>query len=100
MNSDPALTATDAKALVAGYEDLRRDALGVRGPRRGIGFSLFLRSGMAAWMAACAAMPRPPESAVRKPAVAQLMPQDFRVEVATLLAEMALSAHAQGAMTT
>lgn len=90
------------EALVAGYEELRRSAFGrASGSGRGVGFALFVRSGMAAWMKTCAALPRPPEEAARRSATEQpLVPQDFRVEVASLLAEMALSAHTQGAMTT
>lgn len=100
MTSVPdSIVAGGAKeAFVAGYEELRRCALGRAG--RGVGFALLTRSGMAAWMKTCAALPRPPASAVRRSAAEQpLVPQDFRVEVATLLAEMALSAHTQGAMT-
>jgi hypothetical protein len=95
------IVAGAREALVAGYEELRRSALGRAGRSgRGIGFALFVRSGMAAWIETCAALPRPPEAAARRSAAEQpLVPQDFRVEVATLLAEMALSAHAQGATT-
>jgi len=97
------IDARAREALIDGYEELRRSALGrVGGSGRGVGFALFVRSGMAGWMATFAALPRPPEVPVaRRSATEQpLVPQDFRVEVATLLAEMALSAHAHGGMTT
>ena len=85
------------EAMVASYEELRRAALGHSG--RGAGFALFLRSGMAAWIETCAALPGPPQATPRSPAAEpRFVPQDLRVEVATLLAEMALSAHPQAGM--
>ena len=89
------------EVMVAGYEELRGSALNhVRGSGRGIGFALFVRSGMAAWIKTCAALPRPSEASAWRPTAEgrRFVPQDLRVEVANLLAEMALSAHAQGAM--
>lgn len=88
------------EALTAGYEELRGAALGqATGSGRGIGFALFIRSGMAAWMETCAALLIPREPTARR-AAADLprMPPDVRVEVAMLLAEMALSVHVQGGM--
>jgi len=102
MTFVPDSIATGAReTLVANYEDLRHSALGrVSGTNRGIGFALFVRSGMAAWMATCTTLLRPPKATIRRSLSEQsLVPQDFRVEVATLLAEMALAAHAQGAIT-
>jgi hypothetical protein len=89
------------EALTAGYEELRRAALErAAGSGRGIGFALFIRSGMAAWMETCAALLIPREPTARRlaaepPPVAPAV----RVEVALLLAEMALSVHVQGGMT-
>lgn len=97
------IDARAREALIAGYEELRRTVLGrAGGSDRGVGFALFVRSGMADWMATCAALPRPPKTPVARRSTDDqpLVPQDFRVEVASLLAEMALSAHAQGAITT
>jgi hypothetical protein len=98
----PGSTAAAASQALASYEELRRSALGrAGGSGRGIGFAMFLRSGMAAWIEVCAALPRPPEARSRcAPEEQRFVPQDLRVEVATLLAEMALSAHAQGAIPT
>ncbi len=99
MTSVPDSIVAGAKeALVAGYEQLRRSALGrVSGAGRGVGFALLVRGGMATWMETCAALPRTPEAAARRPLAEQpLVPQDFRAEVANLLAEMALSAHGHG----
>lgn len=104
MTSVPdSIDARAREALIAGYEELRRTVLGrAGGSDRGVGFALFVRSGMAGWMATCAALPRPPKTPVARRSTDDqpLVPQDFRVEVASLLAEMALSAHAQGAITT
>ena len=96
------IVAEARDVLVAGYEDLRRAALRrTAASGRGIGLSLFVRSGMAAWMEACAALPRPTAATfVRPTAPAPLVPDAFRVEVAMLLAGMALSVHAQGGVTT
>jgi len=83
-------------ALAAGYEDLRRAALGgATGSARGIGLALFLRSGMAAWMEICAALV-PSRGAPARVAATPVVPLDLRLEVATLLAEMALAVHAHG----
>ena len=100
MISLPDSTAVGAREALTSYEELRRSALGPAGGS-GRGIALFLRCGMAAWIETCAALPRPPEPRPRRSAVEEqpLVPQDLRVEVATLLAEMALSAHAQGAKT-
>lgn len=90
-------------ALVAGYEHLRRSALGrLTGSGREVGWGLFIRSGMAAWMERCAALIRPAETVARRPDMgpSTFVPQDFRVEVAMLLAEMALSAYVPRGVTT
>lgn len=100
MNSVPHPVVAGAReALTAGYEELRGAALGPAGSARGIGFALFIRSGMAAWMETCAALLLPREAAARREAAdPPLVALDVRFEVATLLAEMALSAHVQGGM--
>jgi hypothetical protein len=86
------------EALTAGYEELRRAALGAGAPGsgRGIGLALFLRSGLAAWMESCAALVPPRGAATGRAATPPLVPLDLRLEVATLLAEMALAVHAPG----
>jgi hypothetical protein len=82
------------ETLAAGYEDLRRAALGgAPGSGRGIGLALFLRSGMAAWMESCAALVPPRGAATARAATPPLVPLDLRLEVATILAEMALAVH-------
>jgi hypothetical protein len=87
-----------AEVLTVGYEELRRTALGDAAPGsgRGIGLALFLRSGMAAWMESCAALVPPRGATSARAATAPLVPLDLRLEVATLLAEMALAVHAPG----
>ncbi len=88
------------EALSSSYEELRLIALGGQG--RGVGLAFFIRGGMARWMDACIAMFAQPAPAPRP--AGQLdeqphLPAELRVEVAMVLAEMALSAHAQGATT-
>ncbi len=88
------------EALSSSYEELRLIALGGQG--RGVGLAFFIRSGMARWMDTCLAMLAHPTSAPRpatNPDEQPQVPADLRVEVAMVLAEMALSAHAQGATT-
>ena len=88
--------------LVSGYEELRRVAIG-RPPSagRGVGFALFLRSGMAAWIEACEAV-SPPSPPLRLPPLPrdQLLPTDARGEVTMVLAAMAFSAAVHGGLTT
>ena len=88
------------EALAAGYEELRRAALDrAASSGRGIGFRLFIRSGMAARMEACAALLGPRDATARGPAAEPPhVPLDVRVEVAMLLAEMALAVHGHGGM--
>jgi hypothetical protein len=100
MVMPPAIEAGAQAVLTAGYEELRGAVLGagVPGTGRGIGLALFLRSGMAAWMERCAALvPRHAEPTMRAAAATPpLVPLDLRLEVATLLAEMALAVQAHG----
>jgi hypothetical protein len=97
------LPVATREALSSSYEELRQVALasgGVHG--RGTGFALLIRSGMARWLDTCIAMlARPMVQALPPQHIedqAQL-PADVRVEVAMVLAQMALSAQSQGAMT-
>ena len=76
--------------LLEGYEELRGQALGE--PGRGLGFALFLRRGMLAWMeswrssgAQTNARPNPGAAA------AQRLPFGIRGEVTMVLAAMALN---------
>jgi len=63
MNNTPANMALSADAVRAGYEQLRGEALDSRGFRRGFGYALLLRAGLASWLLACresvSASPRP-----------------------------------------
>ena len=91
-----AIRAGAREALAPGYEELRRAALGgAAGSGRGRGLALFLRSGMAAWMETCAALV-PSREAPPRAADPPVVPLDLRLEVATLLAEMALTVHTHG----
>lgn len=101
MNAMPAPAATSGPAIVSAYEELRQVARGAAGQGRGAGYALFLRSGMAAWMVVCVALAGPIQAPPTRPITAgRLIPANFQIEVAVLLAEMALSVHAsQGATT-
>ena len=97
MTACPELTA-NAATLVSSYEELRRFAID-RSDRssRGVGFTLFMRGGMAAWMSACAPLALQPDASPRLLSAKETcVPADLRTEVAMVLAEMALSAHTEG----
>jgi hypothetical protein len=86
-------------ALLSGYEEIRSQALRSGSSGRGHGLALFVRRGMAAWLTACAPLTRPTEAPRGMPADSRV-PPDLRNEVATVLAEMALTAiHTQGGST-
>lgn len=76
---------------VAGYEDLRRQAMGAPGFHNGLGMVLFLRQGMAAWMKArLQATSARAESSRRRGEADERIPLDLRGEAALILAGMAL----------
>jgi hypothetical protein len=90
------------EALSSSYEDLRRFAIaGTDRYGRGVGFALFIRSGMARWMDTYIDLLAQPKVAPppQRRAEEQRLDPDLRIEVAMVLAQMALSAHAQGATT-
>jgi hypothetical protein len=92
--------AIDPEQISASYEDLR--GLVLRGAGHGVGFAVFIRQGMAAWAAACAAAtlkPKPLERPSASTTCASQLPDELRHELATLMAHMALSSHIQGAIT-
>jgi hypothetical protein len=94
--------AESVAPLVSEYEELRRAATG-RPPStsHAVGFALFVRSGMAAWIEACAAMPPPPGPPRLAPMQRdQLLPTDVCGEVTMVLATMALSVAREGGLTT
>ena len=76
---------------VAGYEDLRRQAVGAPGLHNGLGMVLFLRQGMTAWMKARlqATSARAGSSCPRGDSDERI-PLDLRGEAALILAGMAL----------
>jgi len=92
------------EAFSSGYEDLRRVALAGADPNglgRGVGFALFIRSGMARWMDCCGDLlvPQVPAPPRRRVEERQQLDPDLRIEVAMVFAQMALSAHSQGVTT-
>lgn len=82
-----ALSVSDA--LVAAYEELRREFLGsAHGPARGLGMALLLDRGMPDWMEACA---RFVNTAVEpQPGRQPTLPASLRTEIVVLLAGMVL----------
>jgi hypothetical protein len=73
---------------------MRRDVLdGGRGERE-LGFALFIRRGMAAWIRAWSVCPVPPRAAGRSAHGAGIaLPEGVRGEVTRLLVTMALGAN-------
>jgi hypothetical protein len=77
--------------LVVRYEQLREDALSSANRACGVGFTLFLRQGMVAWIQAssCAALPTPMSATP----TTEISPWsgDVRAQAATILAGILLS---------
>ncbi len=101
MTSAPAVLSVAVRdALASSYEELRRSA--VTGHGGGSGFALLVRSGMARWMEVCIDLLGRPVASPPQPRPVgeqhQVAP-DLRVEIARVLAQMALSVHAPGATT-
>ena len=94
MNSviaSPVAVAEANNGAVAGYEDLRCQAVGVSGFHNGLGMVLFLRQGMTAWMKArLQATSARAGSSCRRGDSDERIPLDLRGEAALILAGMAL----------
>ena len=89
-----------SQSLVSEYEELRGVTLAQsNAPSRGVGLSLLLRRGMAAWMDACAAVAPPSRSRTVPRHEHRLVPSELRSEVALVLATMALANHSYGGIT-
>jgi hypothetical protein len=80
------------RRLVAGYEVLRSEALGIgRGARRGWGMVMLLRQGMTSWMRAFAASECPEAgSSWRQSNKAVRVPVSLRAGAAKILVNMSL----------
>ena len=94
MNSviaSPVSVAGANDGAVAGYEDLRGQAVGAPGFHNGLGMVLFLRQGITAWMKARlqATSARAGSSCGRGDSDERI-PLDLRGEAALILAGMAL----------
>jgi hypothetical protein len=88
------------EVLLSSYEELRRTAVDAReGAGHSTGLGLFIRGGMASWMQTCASLPRPQEATARPAEQPGTPCPGLHNAVAMVLAEMALSASAQGAAT-
>jgi hypothetical protein len=87
-----ARTTSGSEALVAAYEELRREFLGsVHGHARGLGVVLLLERGMPDWMKACA--PFVNAAVCTEPRLGQqpTLPASTRTEIVVLLAGMVLA---------
>ncbi len=80
------------EGLVAGYEQLRNDALSLpAGHAPTAGLALFLRKGMTAWMRAWSScIPKPTAETVLLPGAAPACSVDVRAQIATIVAGMIL----------
>jgi hypothetical protein len=93
------------KALASSYEELREIALagaGVLLHGRGTGFAVLIRRGMASWMETCiGVLAQPTAPAVVAPRLEEPphVPAEVRLDVAMILAQMALATQPNGAMT-
>lgn len=78
--------------LVAGYEQLRNDALSLPpGHAPTPGLALFLRKGMTAWMRAWSScIPRPTPETALLPGVVPSCSVDVRAQIATIIAGIIL----------
>lgn len=81
-----------APAILAGYEELRRQALHKADPmHRGAGLALFVRQGMRSWMQAWSrCRPSVPSKPQIKTSVEQVSPIQGSRELVSILASMAL----------
>ena len=92
QDSTPKRRGVFGHSLVDGYEALRAQVLGVSPPGlRGQGLSLFMHNGMAAWMEAWSCRVPEPILPRRAHEKRPSFPQGLQTEVASLLAEIAVS---------
>ena len=83
-----AFAASKDEALIAGYEELRRQALIGHG---GTGLAVFIRRGMSEWMHACSRPNSPPPAKGYARAEAEpVIPEDLQPEMILILAGMLL----------
>jgi hypothetical protein len=77
--------------LVVRYEQLRADVLGGASRASGLGFTLFLRQGMTAWLRAGASTARPMPMSVAPAHTMSAWSGDVRAQAASILAGILLS---------
>lgn len=89
----PAGSAPGAPDWVVAYEELRRAATAADGrARRMPGIAILLRAGVVGWMQTCRSVAGSVLAARMDREPVRALPDTIRVEVAVLLAQMALSA--------
>jgi hypothetical protein len=78
-------------ALVAGYEDLRHQALHNPAAPSGLGWAVLVRQGMAVWMKLCAeSLTARPQTEAPRPATVVVLPYYVRSEMVQILTAMAV----------
>ena len=77
--------------LVVRYEQLRADALNGASRASGLGFTLFLRQGMTAWMRACSCTALPVPMPAAPAHTMSPWSGDVRAQAAAILAAILLS---------
>ena len=82
------MAAPKEEALIAGYEELRRQALI---GHAGAGLAVFIRRGMSEWMHACSGWASPlPAEAFAHTEAEPVIPQGLQTEIILILAGMLL----------
>ena len=82
------MAAPKEEALIAGYEELRRQALT---GHAGAGLAVFIRRGMWEWMHACSGWTSPlPAEAFAHTEAEPVIPQGLQTEIILILAGMLL----------
>lgn len=77
--------------IVAGYEDLRHQALHNPAAPSGLGWAVLVRQGMAVWMKLCAeSLTARPQTEAPRPAAEAVLPYYVRSEMVQILTAMAV----------
>jgi hypothetical protein len=89
--NEPLPPADLRQDFVGRYEQLREDAISGASRIRGLGFTLFLRHGMAGWMRACSCAAPPLPTTAAPVSASHPWSCDVRAQAAAILAGILLS---------
>lgn len=90
MTGSPIVFAA-GESIVAGYEDLRHQALHNPAAPSGLGWAVLVRQGMAVWMRLCAeSLTARPQTQASRPATEGILPCYVRSEMVQILTSMAV----------